>query len=149
MTLRYTLVRQFHYTAEDKGQHVLITMQRWDALRASRRRSDHVILHDGVVVYSKHCLSAADLKAMDGTFTATEERYRYVSLTEAEARDRIAERVNTRPADNYCSRRYCGAAIPLGAARCEEGHPYGTTGTGSGHAMPAGREILLPTGGTQ
>lgn len=149
MTLRYTLVKQIHYLGEDKGKPVLITMQRWDALRAAARRSDHVILHDGAPVYSKRCVSGADLKMMDGTFAATQERYRNVALTEVQARDLIAERTGARPADRYCSRRYCSAAVPLGADRCEQGHPYGTTGTGSGHGMPAGREILLPAGGTR
>jgi hypothetical protein len=147
MTLRYTLFNQLHFLGEHEGQRVLITMQRWDSPRAARRRSDHVIVHNGVIVYSKRCLSAADLKMMDGAFTDTEKRYGNAKLTEEQARNLIGELTGTRPEDKYCSRRYCPAAVPLGAARCEEGHPYGTTGTGSGHAMPAGREILLPTGG--
>lgn len=149
MTLRYTLVNQLHYLGEVAGEPALVTLQRWDARRAASRRSDLVILNDGVPVLERRCIAVADLAHMDAMFTETAKLYAGQFLTEDQARDLIAERTGTRPADRYCSRRHCPSAVPLGADRCEEGHPFGSAGTGAGYAPPAGREIMLRTGGAR
>jgi len=149
MTLRYTLVKQLHFLGKSEGAPTVVTMQRWDALRAAKRRSDLVILNDGAVKLSKNCRSATDLQWMDDAFAESNLQYGSAALTEAQARDLIAERTGTRPADRSCGNRHCSMAVPLGAQRCEHGHQFHETGGGSGHRFPAGREIFLPTGGTK
>lgn len=143
MTLRYTLVDQLHYLGETEDRQTVVTIQRWDALRASARRSDLVILNDGVTVLSRRCVSTADLTYMDGVFAETVKLYGPHALAEEQARDLIGERTGTRPADTYCVNRWCPARVPLGASRCGCGHTYNQTGSGSGHGVPAGRDIVL------
>lgn len=148
MTLRYMMVNQLHYLGEAAGKPTVVTMQRWDALRAAARRSDHVILNDGVIVVSERYVSSADLARMDATFAAAKARYGRVELTEDQARDLIELRTGVRPPQEYCGSRPCGARVPLGACRCGAGHTFNQTGSGSGHGVPAGRDIVMaPRGG--
>lgn len=141
MTLRYTLIEQVHFLGQADGQPTLVTMQRWDALRAARRRSIHVIANDGVVKHHKLCQSTEDINFMDAAMDLN--RKTNALLTERQARTVLAERTGAVPA--WCERRYCDGCIPIAADRCEHGHPIGQVAAGALSGVRR-RPIILHTG---